>query len=80
VLVIRAMREVIRVLCSLGLPVTQSKFRLIDRLLLCYEPGAPQVPDGSAEIPLPWGGLLVALGVLALLATGSVLLANRRSL
>ncbi len=42
----------------------------IDRLLRYYEPDAPQVPDGSAEIPLHWNGLLAALAALA----GGVLL------
>jgi len=130
---IRAIREGFRVLHALGLPVTPSKFKVIewlpepilvlllqrllanplmetalvkhaeaarsevqhligefmalarttsvptptiDSLLLYYEPGAPQVPDGSAEIPLRWGGLVIAVGVLAMLATGGVLLAN----
>jgi ketopantoate reductase len=36
----------------------------IDRMLRYYEPDAPPVPDGSAEIPLQWGGLLAALGAL----------------
>ncbi len=49
----------------------------IDRLLRYYEPDAPSVPDGSAEIPLRWGGLLVALGALAMLVAGAVLLARR---
>ena len=49
----------------------------IDRLLLYYEPDAPQVPDGSAEIPLRWGGMLVALGMLSTLMVGGVLLARR---
>jgi 2-dehydropantoate 2-reductase len=48
----------------------------IDRLLLYYEPDAPKVPDGSAEIPLRWGGLLVGVGVLATAVTGGVLLAR----
>jgi 2-dehydropantoate 2-reductase len=130
---IRAIREGFRVLHALGLPVTPSKFKVIewlpepilvlllqrllanplmetalvkhaeaarsevqhligefmalarttsvptptiDSLLLYYEPGAPQVPDGSAEIPLRWGGLVITVGVLAMLATGGVLLAN----
>ena len=47
----------------------------IDRLLLYYEPDAPKVPDGSSEIPLRWGGVLVVLGALATLATGGALLA-----
>jgi 2-dehydropantoate 2-reductase len=133
VLAVRAMREGFRVLRSLGLPVTPSKFKVIewlpepilvllvqrllanplmetalvkhaeaarsevehligefmalartssvptptiDRLLQYYEPDAPKVPDGSAQIPLRWGGLLVAFGALAMLVTGSVLLAR----
>jgi 2-dehydropantoate 2-reductase len=134
VLAVRAMREGFRVLGSLGLPVTPSKFRVIlwlpepilvlivqrllanplmetalvkhaeaarsevqhlqgefmalarttpvptptiDVLLQYYEPGAPPVPDGSAQIPLRWGGLLLASGVLVALGMGSVLLARR---
>jgi hypothetical protein len=46
----------------------------IDRLLRYYEPDAPEVPDGSSEIPLRWGGMLVAIGALAALVTGTVLL------
>jgi hypothetical protein len=49
----------------------------IDRLLRYYEPDAPPVPDGSVEISLRWGGLLLALGVLVVLVTGSVLLVRR---
>jgi 2-dehydropantoate 2-reductase len=49
----------------------------IDRLLEYYEPDAPQVPDGRAEIPLRWGGFLMAAGALAVLITGAVLLARR---
>jgi ketopantoate reductase len=37
----------------------------IDRLLRYYEPDAPQVPDGSAEIPLDWREVKIGLGVLA---------------
>jgi hypothetical protein len=48
----------------------------IDRLLLYYEPDAPRVPDGSAEIPLRWGGMLVAFGALAMLVTGGILFAK----
>jgi 2-dehydropantoate 2-reductase len=130
VLAVRAMREGFQVLRSLGLPVTPSKFKVIewlpepllvllvqrllanplmetalvkhaeaarsevehligefmtlarttsvptptiDHLLTYYEPDAPQVPDGSAEIPLRWGGLLVALGASAMLVTAGVL-------
>jgi 2-dehydropantoate 2-reductase len=49
----------------------------IDRLLRYYELDAQEVPDGSAEIPLRWGGLLVSLGALAALVTGAVLLVRR---
>jgi ketopantoate reductase len=134
VLAIRAMREGFRVLHSLGLPVTPSKWMVIewlpepilvlvlqrllanplmetalvkhaeaarsevqhlisefmalarstsvptptiDRLLLYYEPDAPQVPDGSAEIPLRWGGMFAALSALAMLVMGGVFLAKR---
>jgi hypothetical protein len=49
----------------------------IDHLLKYYEPDAPPVPDGSHQIPLRWGGLLAALGALALLITGGVLLVRR---
>jgi len=48
----------------------------IDRLLRYYQPGAPEVPDGSAEIPLHWGGLLAALGALTILAVACVRLAR----
>lgn len=122
VLALRAMREGFRVLRSLGLPVTPSKFKVIewlpepilvplaqrllanplmetalvkhanaarsevdhlidefmalarttsvptptiDRLLRYREPDAPPVPDGSAEMPLQWGGMAAALGALA---------------
>jgi ketopantoate reductase len=131
VLAIRAIREAFRVLRSLGLPVTPSKFKVIewlpepilvvlvqrmlanplmetalvkhaeaarsevqhligefmalasttsvptptiDRLLLYYEPDAPLVPDGSAEIPLRWGGLVVGAGALVTFAAGALLL------
>jgi ketopantoate reductase len=134
VLAVRGMREGFRVLRSLGLPVTPSKFKVIewlpepilvpltqrllanplmetalvkhaeaarsevdhlidefmtlarttsvptptiDHLLRYYEPDAPPVSDGSAKIPLRWGGLLVALGTLATLITGGILLARR---
>jgi 2-dehydropantoate 2-reductase len=134
VLATRAMREGFRVLRWLGLPVTPSKYKIIewlpepilvlgmqrllanplmetalvkhaeaarsevehliaeflalarstpvptptiDRLLTFYEPDAPEVPEGSAEIPLRWGGLLVASGALALLVVGGVLMARR---
>jgi ketopantoate reductase len=37
----------------------------IDRLLRYYEPDAPLVPDGSAEIPLDWREVEIGLGMLA---------------
>lgn len=47
----------------------------IDLLLKYYEPDAPLVPDGSADIPLRWGGVLALLaGLAALTAAGSLLL------
>ena len=49
----------------------------IDRLLCYCEPGAPQVPDGSSEIPLRWGGMLVALGALITLVAGGAILSSR---
>ena len=134
VLAVRAMREGFRVLRSLGLPVTPSKFRVIewlpepilvplvqrllanplmetalvkhaeaarsevehligefmalarttsvptstiDRLLLYYAPDASKVADGSAKIPLRWGGMILALGTLSGLVAGGVALARR---
>jgi ketopantoate reductase len=133
VLTVRAMREGFRVLRWSGLPVTPSKFRVIewlpepilvplvrrlltdprmetalvkhanaardevqhlagefmalarttpvpvpaiDRLRQYLEADAPQMPDGSAEIPLHWGGMVAALGALAALVTVCVLLAR----
>lgn len=127
VLAIRAIREGFQVLRALGLPVTPSKFRVIqwlpepilvlllqrllanplmevalvkhaeaardevqhligeflalarttsvprptiDCLLQYYEPDAPLVPEGSAEIPLRWGGVLAMLAGLVALAAG----------
>ena len=43
----------------------------IDRLLRYYEPDAPQVPDGSAEIPLDWREVKIAASVLAAALTAS---------
>jgi hypothetical protein len=40
-------------------------------MLRYYEPDAPQVPDGSAEIPLHWGGMIAILAVFALLMAGA---------
>jgi hypothetical protein len=49
----------------------------IDRLLLYYEPGAPEVPEGSAEIPLRWAGLVAWIAAILALAAGGVLLVRR---
>lgn len=133
VLAIRAIREGFRVLRSMGLPVTPSRFRVIlwlpepilvlalrrllsnplmetalvkhseaakdevqhligefldlagstrvrtptiDYLQRYYDPGAAEVPDGSAEIPLRWGGMILAVGALVASLAGVVLLAN----
>jgi 2-dehydropantoate 2-reductase len=48
----------------------------IDYLLKYYESDAPLVPDGNAEIPLRWGGMLLAVGALIMLVTGGTLLAK----
>ncbi len=42
----------------------------IDHLYAYLDPDAPQLPDGSAEIPLRWGGMLLGLGVLAIALLG----------
>ncbi len=44
----------------------------IDRLLQYYRPDAPAVPDGSAKIPLRWGGMLLGAGVLAAALIGGI--------
>ena len=51
----------------------------INLLLKYYEPDAPEIPAGSAEIPLRWGGLLAGLGMLGLTLTGCALLIRKRS-
>jgi ketopantoate reductase len=52
----------------------------IDRLLRYYEPDAPQVPDGRAEIPLDWREVKIVAGVLTtvLAAVGAAIWLNRR--
>jgi hypothetical protein len=52
----------------------------IDRLLRYYEPDAPQVPDGSAEIPLDWREVKIVAGVLTtvLAAVGAAIWLTRR--
>ena len=46
----------------------------INRLRPYLDPDTPLMPDGSAEIPLKWGGVLVGLSVMmAALAGGAIL-------
>jgi ketopantoate reductase len=131
VLALRAIRDGFRVLETLDLPVTPSKFRMflwvpepvlfmafqrrlahplmevalvkhakaapdemkhladeflalarttsvptpaIDRLYRYFEPATPPMPEGSAEIPMRWGGVLAGVAtVAAILATGVAL-------
>jgi 2-dehydropantoate 2-reductase len=47
---------------------------VIDRLYLQFRPGAPLMPDGSAEIPLDWRGLWLGAGVLVASLVGIVAL------
>jgi ketopantoate reductase len=49
----------------------------IERLLPYLADDAPQVPEGSAKIPLRWGSLLAVLGVLLAVLAGAALLAAR---
>jgi ketopantoate reductase len=49
----------------------------IDRLYPYFDPDVPPVPEGSAEIPLQWGGLLLGLGALAAALVGIVALVKR---
>jgi hypothetical protein len=46
----------------------------IDRLYPYLDPDTPRMPDGSAEIPLKWGGVLVGLGVLTAVVAGGAIL------
>ena len=46
----------------------------IDRLYPYLDPDTPLMPDGSADIPLKWGGVLVGLGVLMAAVTGGAIL------
>lgn len=57
--------------------MTSAPTPTIDHLLKYYEPDAPAVPEGSHQIPLRWGGLLAALGVLGMLIAGGILSARR---
>lgn len=54
----------------------------IDRLLRYYEPDAPLVPDGSAEIPLDWRAVKIAASVLAgvlAVVSASIWLSRRKA-
>jgi ketopantoate reductase len=46
----------------------------IDRLYPYLDPDTPRMPDGSAEIPLKWGGVLIGLGALTAALAGGVIL------
>lgn len=37
----------------------------IDRLYPYFDPDTPLMPEGSCEIPVKWGGILVLLGIVA---------------
>jgi 2-dehydropantoate 2-reductase len=49
----------------------------IEGLYPYFQPDAPQIPDGSADIPLDWRGVWVALGALIGGVLGVVFVANR---
>jgi ketopantoate reductase len=49
----------------------------IERLYPHIAPQTRPVPDGSSEIPLRWGGVLLGLSVLAAALAGGVVLATR---
>jgi hypothetical protein len=48
----------------------------IDCLYPYLDPDTPLMPDGSADIPLKWGGVLVGLGVLTAALAGGAILAK----
>ena len=50
---------------------------VIDRLYPYLDPDTPFMPDGSAEIPLKWGGVLVGLGALTAALAGGAILVKR---
>jgi hypothetical protein len=52
----------------------------IDRLLRYYEPEAPLVPDGRAEIPLDWREIKIGTGMLAAVSAvvGAAIWLSRR--
>jgi len=49
----------------------------IERLYPYLQPGAPEIPDGSAGIPLDWRGVWVVLGILGGILAGLFFLARR---
>lgn len=49
----------------------------IERLYPYLQLGAPEIPDGSADIPLDWRGVWVALGVVGGILAGLLLLVRR---
>jgi len=46
----------------------------IDRLYPYLDPDTPLMPEGSAEIPLKWGGVLLGLGALTAAVAGGAIL------
>jgi hypothetical protein len=48
----------------------------MDRLARYLNPTTPLLPDGSAEIPLDWGGVWLGLGALAGLVVAGLGLAR----
>ena len=51
----------------------------IDRLYPHLDPETPLMPEGSAEIPLRWGGVLIGLGALAAAVVGGAVLVRQLS-
>ena len=45
---------------------------VIDRLYPYFDPQAPQVPEGRAEIPMRWGGVVAGVAILAAVVAGVV--------
>ena len=44
----------------------------IDQLYPFLDPNTPLMPKGSSQIPLKWGGLLVGLGIFAVVLMGLI--------
>ena len=44
----------------------------IDQLYPFLDPNTPLMPEGSSQIPLKWGGLLVGLGILTVVLIGLI--------